>query len=539
MKKWTALDFIFLLALVFPFCILAQVEDEKIKEKVSVTNVEVPVRVFYKGKAVDHLNRKDFKLYEDDKLQTINGFFVKRRKIETQNVQLTTEGQEESPQPSRLFVLVFRLLAYNEHVRKAVDHFFKHILHDNDQLLVFANDSTLMLDKPILDVERKDIVDQILAEEAVRANQRLIAYFSTIQRDLDVTKTEIKMERDETSLTVPKTTRADNLTRFLNNYLSTWREYKKKYLLPDIDRYYNFASFLEKVNKEKWVINVYQIEMFPKLKVTGELRQQIEQIIHELQVSRTEDMVFSQIMMGLLNEIDRELNVADEFPAEEISKLFYKVDTTCHSIFCGVQKETFSQDLEFKRISTNIENSLREITANTGGSLITSDNLESAMHTISSKEDLYYMLTYEPDDPQKKGKIKVTVKNKKYKVVYDSNMRADYIKEYLAKKQAENPSVQLKDVSFNEKKLSMEISNFLLKKTRQGNEGRLNVRVRIKDSDNQSLYDKSRYLETKKKITNISIDFEWLTKGEYNILVDVTDLLTGKTAMEFLQPRLD
>jgi hypothetical protein len=244
-------------------------------------------------------------------------------------------------------------------------------------------------------------------------------------------------------------------------------------------------------------------------------------------------------MLNLLTEIDQELNVAKDFHSDEISKLFYKVDATCHSIFCGAQKESLSQDLEFRRISTDIENSLREMTAKTGGALIATNDLESALHTISEKEDIYYMITYAPDEPQNIGKIKVEVSNKKYDVVYDSNMRADYIKEYLDKKRTLSPTIALDDISFKEKKLYIEISNFLLNGTDKGKKGKIGVRVRIKDNNDKMIFDKSKFLVPEKKITTITIDFNWLTKGNYNIIVDVSDMLTGKTAMEFLQPIIE
>lgn len=531
---------LFILWLASPIISPVQEQEEKIREDVTVTNVEVPVRVFYKGKVVDNLTRKDFKLYEDKKLQAINGFYLKRRKINIQDIALTTKKQDQEPksQPSRFFVLVFRLTNYTSQIKKGVELLFEKVLRDKDQVLVFVNDKTLFLNRAYQKIKRQDILDQVLREESIKANQRLVAYFIKIQRALNVTRTELKME-DESGRRVSVMATPNMLLDFLKKYLATWIEYKKKYLLPDIDKYYNFANFLDKVEKEKWVINFYQIEMFPKMKYSGELRQQIEKIMSELMVARSEDVVYSRMMLNLLTEIDRELNVAKDFHADEISKLFYKVDATCHSIFCGVQKETLSQDLEYRKISTDIENSLREITSKTGGTLILSNDLESALHTISDREDVYYMLTYAPENPQKTGKIRVEVDNKKYDVVYDSNMRADYIKDYLEKKGALNPSIMIDAVSFNEKKLSMAISNFLLQGTDKGSAGKISVHVRIKDEENKMVFDKSRFLVPEKKITTITIDFDWLEKGEYNVIVDVSDMLTGKTAMEFLQPQVD
>ena len=149
------------------------------------------------------------------------------------------------------------------------------------------------------------------------------------------------------------------------------------------------------------------------------------------------------------------------------------------------------------------------------------------------------MLTYSPDKPETIGKIKVEVDDKRYEVVYDSNMRADYIKDYLDKRRTSSPTIELADLSFAEKKLYMEISNFLMQETGNGKKGKIAVRVRIKTREgNTSVFDKNRYLVPEKKITTITIGFEWLKKGEYNIIIDTTDMLTGKTAMEFLQPTI-
>jgi len=519
----------------------AQDQTEKLKETVSVTNVEVPLRVFYKGQPVENLTRDDFRLYEGDKAQTINGFFVKRKKINTQDILINTGGRQAYAN-LRYFVLVFRIIDYNESMKKAVEFLFTKVLRPDDQILIFANDRTLFMDESFKGLDRQKVVEEMLRTEGVKALQRLMSYFSLIQRQLNATKLEIKMERDvASSQLTPVSSRPDKLLDFLQRYLGTWKEYKIRYLLPDIDRYYNFAHFLEKISRQKWVINFYQVEMFPKMKVSSELRQQIEQLINEIMASRSEDYAYSQLLMDLLTQIDKELNVASDFPVEELSRLFYKVEATCHSILCGIQKEALSEDLEFRQVNSDVENVLREVTINTGGTLIASGDLESALHTIGEKEDVYYVLTYEPSEAQKIGKIRVEVNNregKNYKILYDSHMREDYIKEYIDKRRAESPTVLLGSVAFKEGKLSLDIRDFLMNKLKEGNRGRLEVRVHIKDTQDRVIYDKNRYLDTRQKVVTLSIDFAWLKAGDYNIVVEATDLLTEKSAMDFLSIHL-
>lgn len=35
---------------------------------------------------------------------------------------------------------------------------------------------------------------------------------------------------------------------------------------------------------------------------------------------------------------------------------------------------------------------------------------------------------------------------------------------------------------------------------------------------------------------SIAVDFPWMKKGRYNLIVQVTDIQTGKTSSDFLQP---
>jgi hypothetical protein len=85
--------------------------------------------------------------------------------------------------------------------------------------------------------------------------------------------------------------------------------------------------------------------------------------------------------------------------------------------------------------------------------LIITHNLESAITTIGEKTDIYYILTYVPHNPSKAGKIKIEVKNKKYKLFYDDNIRADYIEAYLKEKESKITTIGIKDAGFEKSNL--------------------------------------------------------------------------------------
>jgi hypothetical protein len=501
-------------------------QQEIMKEKVTVVNVEVPVRVFLDGAPLTGLSKGDFRLSEGGEEQAINGFTVRRKKIGVENIVLRPDA---AAPPGRYFVLVFRIIEYNEQMRNGVRYLFDHLLRENDRQLVMVNDRTLLLTPDFSLDRRRDILDQMLDEEAVRARQRLEQYFLTVQKDLDQNRLRMLLDRDS-SFYPPR------IIDFLNRYLDTWNEFKNKYLVPDLDKFYNFARHLEKVSEEKWVLSFFQIEMFPNMKISGQIRHEIDELVSNLLTDRPEDALHARIIEGLLQRIDRELNAADTFPSEEISKMLVKVDTTYHSFIIGVQREAFSEDLEYKKVASDIENALRDITQRSGGEVIFSGDIGSSLRAVEQREDVYYVLTYEPRDSERRGKVKVQLLGHPgAKLFYDDNIRVDYIEEYLKKKRAEDPEILLDDLSLDDRQLRLKISNCKMVEARKGREGRVNVAIRIRDEQNQQIYDQNRLLEVKEPLVELTVDFHFLRPGRFMFLVEAHDLLTGKTAMDILQ----
>ncbi len=509
------------------FCPRLSGQIEPIKEKVEVINVEVPVRVFLDGMAVSGLNRDDFQLYEGKEKQEINGFYIRKKKLAVQNVAIAAEAVSQAA-PGRYFVLVFRLFDYNEQMKKGVDYIFSNILHDGDRLLVMVNDRTLELDRDIWQVKRQDLLNQILSEEANKAKQGLEKYFVAMLSDLDQTKLSMLMERDS-SFYPPR------IISFLEKYLSTWEEFKKEFLIPDLDSFYNFARYLEKIKGEKWVFNFYQIEMFPSIKIKGDIRRRIDDLVGQLQAARPEDTVHGQIISQLLERINRELNMAADFPVEEVGKMLVKVDTTYHSFIMSAQKDSLSEDLEYKKVASDIENSLRVIARQSGGDVVFSGNIGSALHSIVEKEDVSYVLTYEPKQPARKERIRVVLPDPRYRLYYDDHIRADYLGDYFRKKKAQDPTLQMQGLGFSQSKLHLEVSDFKRVDMGKGRLGNLNVAVRVRDQQNRQLFDQNRTITAKEEQVSVTIDFSWLREGRYIFVVEVSDMLTEKAAMDVLQ----
>ncbi|MFC2155465.1 hypothetical protein ACFLRB_03110 [Acidobacteriota bacterium] len=507
-----------LFSVVFFAVVLMVSGQDPIKEEVKVINVEVPVRVFYKGKAVENLARENFTLYEGKKQQVITSFNISKQRIKV---------DKENFRP-RYFVLVFRLVNYNQEFKNGFKHFFDNTLHKNDSLLVMVNDQSLVIDS----LKEKEKVfarlDSLLNKQAQQARGQMSSYLKRIEQEIDMRRFKVLLQRPEFL----------KIQDFLKKYLMIWKDYKNTYLLPNLDRYYYFAKHLEGIKKEKWVINFFQMEMIPNIIISGDIRMSLNRYTEELLSDPSSEFVsYGRILRTMKNEINKTLNIPLDFPVEQISKLFYKVNATFHSIFMRTIIGVESRDHESMKILSDMEKCLGEISRSTGGTLVASTDLESAMNRIGEVDNLCYLLTYAPKNPKKIGKIKIKVDNKKYKVVYDDNMRTDYIKAHFAEieKQDQTPVIRIKDLNLKDEKLSVSVVDFLLKKTDKGTIGQIGIHICIKDNKGKKIFDTGKRLTTEKDVVTITIPFKGLKKGTYDIIVDIKDFLTGKTEQKFIR----
>jgi hypothetical protein len=507
-------------------------EHEPIVEKVTVTNVEVPVRVLYKGEPVTDLTKDDFTIYENKKKMSINGFFLKRKKVK---VTGTTEVIRESkPVKPRTFVLVFSITDFNEHLVKAVDHLFDNILRTNDRLMLLANDKTLKY--PNLE-KKEEIRLQLmteLREQSQSARHRLLKYINQVETYLNMQDFKEAIGLSSVSgRRADQRDRAQPIVSFLERYLITWVDYRKKYLTPRVDRFYYFSRYLEGLKGDKWVFSFYQFDLFPKICMTSQIMDRLRIIASNLIESDEGGAnAIGKRLNTFLNQLLVELNVNKTFPTEEVSKLFYKVDATFHSFFIKSLMKSGSDDLDYQEVASDIEGTLKEITDITGGQNITSNDLVKSIETVSELEDVYYILTYAPKDPEKAGSLKIKVKNRKYKVLYDDNFRADYINDYfnqLADK-FKTPDIKIEDFSFRGKILAFTVKNYMMTKEGENDIGRMKVRIKLTNSDNNTvLFDQAKVFTAQKTEMKVSLGaFKQIQRGEYDFLIDAVDMFTGK-----------
>ncbi len=531
--------FLAMLCLACPVAMLLSQDDQEttvLREKMDVVNVEIPVRVFYQGQAVDTLTVDDFLLFENDLVQKVNGFYLKKKKMAVQQVDITARQQQLSVMP-RFFVLVFQVSNYNDSIKKGVELLFRDIIRDQDRVLVFVNEKSLFLDRGYWQLDRIRLLEGLIKTQSLRARQQLQSYFLAVKQDLDHMKLKIVERSDQFG------GEQYAVIDFLNRYLQTWQEYKRRHLLPDMDRYYNFSNYLDRISDEKWVINFYQIEMFPKMKQASDIRKKISELIATLRLARSEDAVHSRMITELLDEIDRQLNVSDDFPSQEIAKLLTKVDATFHTLMMSVELESFSEDLEFKKVSADLENNLRDIATQTGGGLLASNDMGAALQRLSEKEDIYYVLTYRPTPDQQSPKIDIQlrdgVKQKDYRLFYDDQFRADYIHQYIARRKSEQLTLEIRNFSFTQKTMSLEIHSLTGQSPAKGEREAIDVRVILKNMGQQEIYNENKILRPQEDVVRFRLSFPWLPLGRYYAILEVNEAISGRTTLFFEEISVD
>lgn len=354
---------------------------QEIQHETGVINIEVPVRVFTRGKFVEELTLKDFELYEEGVLQTIEALYlIKKTVIEKKETEVDNEQAERtfSPQTSRSFVLMFEMMDYFPEVRELLDYFFENVLSSGDSLFIITPLKTYTYDKEFLDETPRE-------KSVIQINKRL-------RKDIISVSLEYKsMIRDLewfSKMSNPlKAEAADRIYEQLRNY----RYFDDKKLMK-------FKDQLNEIEGQKYVFLIYQKQLIP---IPAEFagRQEKEIFFNEKKIKQS----FS----------DSSINV---------NFIFLTKTRQSDSSVAG----TGSSDMVMDDLSAKMYGAFREVAEATGGISDTSANVAASFQKVAVSSENYYLLYYTPKDYKADGKfrsIKVKIKGKNYRVTH----RAGYI----------------------------------------------------------------------------------------------------------------
>lgn len=506
-------------------------ETEPIMEKVTVVNTRFPVRVFLGKKPVSGLEKKDFKLYVDGKETPINGFFEVKKTLKSPPppppAQRFTTSRD-TQRPSRLFVLIFNVSDYDTDLETDVNIIFGKIIRPEDRFMVISNNYFL----PETIVKNIEIQKKRVIETLRREAQKLKLSTSYIELHLKSLGDNFLANLTDTIAQEPGEFPYEVFRDFFRDYILTFEEFKQGYFDMAKEQYIKIAEYLRTQDAEKWVLNVFQVGIFPRFKLHGRIQNAINTFTTRPTIGGTGSGSIQ--MKSLVMDYLQRLDDVDKWMVDNISKLFVNSGATVHTLLRKPIRANFMDQFEYRPVSTDSESILRQIARLTGGSVVHSRDADKFIDKIYDKEDVYYMLTYVPEKNEPLNTtIRVAINSdQNYRLIYDNQRKPRFFKKILARLRRYNPQIKIGGIALKDDTLSVKISNMKtisLNRPDDIEAGRIEARVTIMDTNSAVVWETRKLYRSEKSEAMFQTKVPPLKKGYYNILVEVRDLLSWKT----------
>jgi hypothetical protein len=169
MKKAIKGGFLFLFCWVFlnpSFSMLSNLSFPQEEHVERVVSIEVPVRVYKKGRFVRNLSIQDFMLLEDGKPQRIDAvYLINKETIEREEKHEEAVKTREPEIESRNFVLVFEIRHHLPKLNEVLDYFFNKVMLPGDSLKVYTPVRAYSIKEEAFKVlPKQKIADQLKAK---------------------------------------------------------------------------------------------------------------------------------------------------------------------------------------------------------------------------------------------------------------------------------------------------------------------------------------------------------------------------------------
>jgi len=371
--------------LVFGLTILAQ----EIQHETIAINIEVPVRIFTKGKFVEELSIKDFEVYEDGVLQKIEAvYLIKKTNIEREDLKINKEKARKifSPQLSRQFVLIFEIRDFLPKVEEAIRYFFEEVIIPGDKLIVttpnksynFKEDSWRVL-------SRTDMAKKLIGK--LRSDAKI--------RPLDWIDLASYTEEAE-----------GVITGTVESYMG------RKYI--DEKRLIDTAEYLKKLPGQKNVFLFLQQELsdFPVLPL---------EVSSVAGIWASLDYLSYMSMVVSYNYVDPKKIKKAFSDSSILFNFIYLKDESYWKNNSGSILDTFDT-------TNGMFSTFKELSNVTGGVTQTTANADASFKNAVYASENYYLLYYAPKNYKADGKfkkIKVKVKGQNYRITHRAGYIAD------------------------------------------------------------------------------------------------------------------
>jgi hypothetical protein len=498
--------------------IIAQVRQlpaqEKPQEEVTVTAVEVPVRVLLKGQPVRDLTADDFEVYENGVKQAITHLEVISRMIAGTGISVKKPEPAEIPQPKkRTFILIFDIFDYTKPVGEAVDYFFGEIFHPGDRVVVITEDQVLTITP-----------GKTIEEFAAAVKDSLVRFKSISTRNMVKAFHELNSEADR----VLRQTMGDapgqpprfvfeELSFFFDNYRRIWESYRNQYLMPDLEFYRSLIQRVRQIEGEKWAICFQQRELFPKIKRSSSLESQIRTWTGMWLDS--EAQVKAQIIQAKQQDLQRSFDLSRVVSPDSMRELFLSADITFHLILLKSTRNLFEENWELIEVGEDYEDSLRKISEATGGYLGFSNKAVEALKEAIEVEDFHYLLVYQPKDTAARKERKIEVK-----------VRRDGV-DVISLKNYVEPVVPMTISAFRagEQAIRFSLVHYQMTSVNGRWRGLAEVKITLFDDRSNKVFEEGKTLDLVQKETSVSLRFPQLKPGQYFIIIQAVDKVANQT----------
>lgn len=385
--------------------LFAQVE----KHEVTVTNVEVMVRVLDGGRFVDNLKIDDFEVYEEEKPQKIEALYL----VKMTNIERKEELSSFNPKLSRNFFLIFQMIDYNPKLDEAIDYLINEVLLPNDTLSIWTP-----IDKYNLSAEalKKLPKEKIIKEmkSILRKDTKIgLMSYNDLLKDLKKLVRAMSTAAgfgQESNVMADVETESTDQGFSLEFLLPKYRETLDKLddlRIVDEKTLLRFSEALKRQQGENYVFFFYQREFRPEINPS---------IINKM-TSVYQD---SPNILSELQDLFQFYHRNIQFDVNRIKQAFSDSSFVFNFVFMNKEAE-FISGVNMKEQSEDVFSVLSEAAKATGGIVDSSQNPAHGFKSGLEASGSYYLLYYSPADYKKDGKfkpIKVKVQNKDYQIIH-------------------------------------------------------------------------------------------------------------------------
>jgi VWFA-related protein len=490
----------------------------KPRETVTVTVIEVPVRILEDRRFVTGLTEADFEIFENGVRQDITGFEEISRVISPSAAARPDPGSG-IPAPAvstrRSFLLVFNVFNYTDQIGEAIDYFFGDLVRPGDRVFILVEGRFFEFENGPAAGDSRAKLKATLTRLKQKTSFDLLRAF----RELDTEANRLYM----ILATRPAETKTINwyfaIERYYQRYRLLWEEYRSRLLDVDLNLYKDIAGKIGRLPGEKWAICFQQRNMFPVLRSHGRLEYEIERFMG--QVNAPEEQVLARTFQNEYEQLQKSMDVAKNFPGQALRDLFADANITFHVLLMksfAHQLGSDSQDYDLRDIQAEYEDTLRRISRSTGGLTEFSNAARETLKQAAAKEDRYYLVAYQPKDKRAGIERTIDVRCRR------AGVEVVALKKYIG---AGAPSIEISGFQARGKKIGFDVGKYGKSVLNWREVGRVLIKITVLDGESKKVFEESRGLELSKETTHLDLELKKLAAGDHYIIIEAVDLVTG------------